>query len=218
MSEEAQAQQDLPLYVIEGARSGRSRCKSCRRAISKGALRLGVLIEGPYGKGYLWHHLSCAARHRFDSVEEAYGLEAWKEAKEPPEPVPRPSPPVPAQSVPQSPVGEPPVRKPPVQKPPVRKPSVPEPTAAARPTPARPDRLGTEDVDEPVETPVDESGVNPDDVMARIEADVEAARDLYREARSELREARRTARLHARDERRDRRHERRLRSEVVGGR
>ena len=89
MSEEAQAQQDLPLYVIEGARSGRSRCKSCRRAISKGALRLGVLIEGPYGKGYLWHHLSCAARHRFDSVEEAYGLEAWKEAKEPPEPVPR---------------------------------------------------------------------------------------------------------------------------------
>ena len=42
-----------------------------------------MLIEGPYGVGYLWHHLSCAARRQFERVEEAYRLKAWNEAKEP---------------------------------------------------------------------------------------------------------------------------------------
>jgi hypothetical protein len=78
----------LPPYVIEGARSSRAKCKTCRKAIDKGVLRLGVLIEGPYGVGYLWHHLSCAAKRRLDDVEEAYAAEAWKEAKAPPEGVP----------------------------------------------------------------------------------------------------------------------------------
>jgi hypothetical protein len=75
-------------YVIEGARSSRSRCKTCRRKIDKGKLRIGVLIEGPYGTGYLWHHLKCLARKRIGQVEEAYAAEAWKEAKEPPAKVP----------------------------------------------------------------------------------------------------------------------------------
>jgi len=75
-------------YVIEGARSSRAKCKTCRKTIDKGVLRLGVLIEGPYGIGYLWHHLSCAAKRRLDDVEEAYATEAWKAAKEPPEKVP----------------------------------------------------------------------------------------------------------------------------------
>jgi poly [ADP-ribose] polymerase len=88
MSDDAQVAQQLPLYVIEGARSGRSRCKVCRRAINKDILRLGVLIEGPYGTGYLWHHLTCAARRKFESVEEAYELQAWNEAKTPPGDVP----------------------------------------------------------------------------------------------------------------------------------
>jgi hypothetical protein len=78
----------LPPYVIEGARSSRAKCKTCRKAIEKGVLRLGVLIEGPYGVGYLWHHLNCAAKRRLDDVEEAYAAEAWKEAKSPPESVP----------------------------------------------------------------------------------------------------------------------------------
>jgi hypothetical protein len=82
------AEQELPPFVIEGARSGRSRCKVCRRAINKGVLRLGVLIEGPYGTGYLWHHLACAARRRFDAVEEAYAAEAWNAASVPPPTVP----------------------------------------------------------------------------------------------------------------------------------
>lgn len=79
---------ELPPYVIEGARSSRSRCKTCRKKIDKGALRLGILIEGPFGTGYLWHHLRCAARRHFDRLEEAYENEAWNEAKEPPGKIP----------------------------------------------------------------------------------------------------------------------------------
>lgn len=81
-------EQKLPPYVIEGARSSRSRCKTCRKKIEKGSLRIGMLIEGPYGTGYLWHHLRCAARRRLEQVVEAYELEAWNEAKEPPKKVP----------------------------------------------------------------------------------------------------------------------------------
>lgn len=79
---------ELAPYVIEGARSSRSKCKSCRKKIDKGILRLGVLIEGPYGIGYLWHHLTCAAKRRLDDVEAAYERKAWNDAKEPPENVP----------------------------------------------------------------------------------------------------------------------------------
>jgi hypothetical protein len=88
MSDETQVAEQLPPFVIEGARSSRSRCKICRRAINKDVLRLGVLIEGPYGTGYLWHHLTCAARRKFDNVEQAYELEAWKQAKSPPDKFP----------------------------------------------------------------------------------------------------------------------------------
>jgi Poly(ADP-ribose) polymerase and DNA-Ligase Zn-finger region len=81
-------QEQLPPYVIEGARSSRAKCKTCRKKIDKDVLRVGVLIEGPYGVGYLWHHLTCAAKRRLDDVEEAYAAEAWKHAKVPPESVP----------------------------------------------------------------------------------------------------------------------------------
>lgn len=79
---------ELPPYVIEGARSSRSRCKTCRRSIDKDTLRMGILIEGPYGTGYMWHHLKCAAKRRFEQVAEAYEQEAWNHAKTPPENVP----------------------------------------------------------------------------------------------------------------------------------
>jgi hypothetical protein len=81
-------EEQLAPYVIEGARSSRSKCKTCRKKIDMGALRIGILIEGPYGTGYMWHHLKCAAKRQFDRVEEAFELEAWKEAKTPPEGVP----------------------------------------------------------------------------------------------------------------------------------
>ena len=85
---EGPREQALPAHVIEDARSGRSRCKGCRRTIQKGTLRLGILFEGPYGTGYLWHHLTCAARRRPEELEEAYAAEAWKAAKVPPSNVP----------------------------------------------------------------------------------------------------------------------------------
>ena len=74
----------LPPYIIEHARSGRSKCKSCRKTIAKDALRLGVLVEGPYGEGHMWHHLECAGGKLLPKVEEAYRDEAWKFAKQPP--------------------------------------------------------------------------------------------------------------------------------------
>lgn len=75
----------LPPYVIEHARSGRSKCKTCRKTIDKDALRLGVLVEGPFGEGHLWHHLECAAGRMLAKVEEAYRTEAWNAAKSPPD-------------------------------------------------------------------------------------------------------------------------------------
>lgn len=79
---------EQPPYMIEGARSGRSKCKTCRKAIAKDALRIGVLIEGPFGVGYLWHHLNCLARRQFERVEEAFREEAWQHAKTPPPNIP----------------------------------------------------------------------------------------------------------------------------------
>jgi hypothetical protein len=74
---------ELPPYIIEAARSGRAKCKSCRKAIPKDDLRLGVLVEGPYGVGHMWYHLNCAAKRLFTKLEEAYAHQAWACAKVP---------------------------------------------------------------------------------------------------------------------------------------
>jgi hypothetical protein len=84
MSEEPEVPEQLPPYRIEGARSSRSSCKGCRKKIEKGTLRLGVMIEGPFGSGYLWFHLKCAAKRRIEDVENAYGEKAWDEGVEVP--------------------------------------------------------------------------------------------------------------------------------------
>ena len=81
----------LPPYVIEHARSGRSKCKICKRKIDKGAVRLGVLVEGPFGSGYMWHYLSCAAKKMYERVEEAYAMNAWEAAQDPPDPADLPT-------------------------------------------------------------------------------------------------------------------------------
>lgn len=78
------AEPQLPPYKLEAARSSRSRCRTCRRAIDKGVLRLGILLEGPYGTGYLWHHLTCAAKRRLEDVEAAYAAQAWEPGVEVP--------------------------------------------------------------------------------------------------------------------------------------
>lgn len=78
----------LPAFIIEAARSGRSKCKACRKAIAKDDLRLGVLVEGPYGLGHMWYHIKCSAKRIFDKLEEAYAQEAWNNAKVPPTDIP----------------------------------------------------------------------------------------------------------------------------------
>ena len=79
MADEPDVEEELAPYKIESARSSRSRCRTCRRKIDKDTLRLGILLEGPYGTGYLWHHLTCAAKRRPEDVEAAYGEKAWDE-------------------------------------------------------------------------------------------------------------------------------------------
>jgi len=68
---------ELAPYLLESARSSRSKCRTCRRKIDKDTLRLGILLEGPFGTGYLWHHLTCAARRRLEDVEAAYEQQAF---------------------------------------------------------------------------------------------------------------------------------------------
>jgi ribosomal protein L37AE/L43A len=77
--EETNQAAELPPHRIEAARSSRSKCRTCRRKIDKGVLRLGILLEGPYGTGYLWHHLKCAAAQKPDDLAAAYEAEAWGE-------------------------------------------------------------------------------------------------------------------------------------------
>ena len=92
MSDEPEEEpEELPPYVIENARSGRSKCKTCQRKIDAEVLRIGVLVEGRFGQGYMWHHLNCGAKRLLEQVEEAYEQEAWLNAKVPPDPEDLPS-------------------------------------------------------------------------------------------------------------------------------
>ena len=77
VSRESAPESELAPYIVESARSSRSKCRTCKRKIEKGKLRLGVLLEGPFGTGYLWHHLTCAARRRIEDVEAAYEQQAF---------------------------------------------------------------------------------------------------------------------------------------------
>ncbi len=74
----------LDPYRIENARSSRAKCKTCRRPIKKDTLRLGIMIEGPFGQGFLWHHLKCAAKRQGEAVEAAYAGNYFVEGIKPP--------------------------------------------------------------------------------------------------------------------------------------
>ena len=76
-SQQAAPEPELAPYMLEAARSSRSKCRTCKRKIEKDKLRLGILLEGPFGAGYLWHHLTCAARRRIEDVEAAYAQKAF---------------------------------------------------------------------------------------------------------------------------------------------
>ena len=76
-SQQTAPEPELAPYMLEAARSSRSKCRTCKRKIEEDKLRLGILLEGPYGTGYLWHHLTCAARRRIEDVEAAYAQKAF---------------------------------------------------------------------------------------------------------------------------------------------
>jgi poly [ADP-ribose] polymerase len=52
--------------MIEVAKTGRARCRSCRQAVEKGTLRFGEETPSAFGEGmqWGWYHLACAARKR----------------------------------------------------------------------------------------------------------------------------------------------------------
>ena len=62
-------------HTIEAAKSGRASCRTCKKPIVKGDLRLGEAVINAFSAGnapsYHWHHLSCAAQKRPLMLEEA---------------------------------------------------------------------------------------------------------------------------------------------------
>ena len=59
--------------VIEEAKSGRASCRTCRKSIAKGELRLGVETQTQFSDApsMQWHHLSCAAAKHPDELKAA---------------------------------------------------------------------------------------------------------------------------------------------------
>ena len=61
-------------HTIEPAKSGRASCKTCRKKIEKGELRLGEEAPNPFADGemgYRWHHLKCGAKKKSEVLLEA---------------------------------------------------------------------------------------------------------------------------------------------------
>jgi ribosomal protein L37AE/L43A len=59
--------------VIEEAKSGRASCRTCKKAIAKGELRLGVETQTQFSDtpSMQWHHLPCAASKLPDELKAA---------------------------------------------------------------------------------------------------------------------------------------------------
>lgn len=64
-------------HTIEPAKSARANCKTCRKKIEKGELRLGEEAPNPFIEGemgYRWHHLKCGAKAKSAVLLEALEL------------------------------------------------------------------------------------------------------------------------------------------------
>src|SRR4051812_46619825 len=63
--------------MIEVAKSGRARCRTCSEGIGKGELRLGEETPNMFsesgGMSYRWHHLRCAAQKKPRELKVALG-------------------------------------------------------------------------------------------------------------------------------------------------
>ncbi|MBD3648668.1 MAG: hypothetical protein HUJ31_14720 [Pseudomonadales bacterium] len=80
-------------HTVEPAKSGRSKCRGCKRPIDKGELRFGERLPNPFaddGDMTLWFHLWCGAWRRpasfaemLDEIDPAPAdLEAMRQAVE----------------------------------------------------------------------------------------------------------------------------------------
>ena len=61
-------------HVIEAAKTGRASCRTCKKPILKGELRLGEEVANAFAAGettYQWHHLPCAAKKKPTVLAEA---------------------------------------------------------------------------------------------------------------------------------------------------
>jgi poly [ADP-ribose] polymerase len=59
--------------VIEEAKSGRASCRTCKKTIAKGELRLGVEVQTQFSDtpSMAWHHVLCAAGKLPAELKEA---------------------------------------------------------------------------------------------------------------------------------------------------
>ena len=59
--------------VIEEAKSGRASCRTCKKPIAKGELRLGIETQTQFSDApsLQWHHLPCAAAKHPDELRAA---------------------------------------------------------------------------------------------------------------------------------------------------
>ena len=62
-------------HMIEEAKSGRASCRTCKKTIAKGDLRMGEEVVNAFSSSgepsYQWHHLPCAAKKKPLVLEEA---------------------------------------------------------------------------------------------------------------------------------------------------
>jgi len=60
-------------HLIEAAATGRSKCRACGRAITKGELRFGEQLPNPFADGFvtLWFHIPCGAFRRPEAFLES---------------------------------------------------------------------------------------------------------------------------------------------------
>ncbi|MCB1691767.1 MAG: hypothetical protein KDI19_03325 [Pseudomonadales bacterium] len=59
-------------HILEAAASGRSKCRGCKKAIAKDALRFGERLPNPFADGEMtiYFHVLCAAYRRPESLLE----------------------------------------------------------------------------------------------------------------------------------------------------
>lgn len=67
----------LMAHIVETAKSGRARCRTCGEGILKGEARFGEEVPNAFsdsgGMALHWHHLRCAAKKKPSQLREALG-------------------------------------------------------------------------------------------------------------------------------------------------